>query len=367
MKDYLQWLSLSELPDVGVVTLRRLLEIFQTPDAIFSASPKELREAGLTPKKIHACKHPDFKSAEKNLHWVEKNNCQLISWADSHYPPLLREVYDAPILLYVQGNVDLLQQRQLAIVGSRNPSRRGIEIAEQFARELSRANLVITSGLALGIDAASHRGALLETGKTIAVLGTGLSHIYPEANRKLAEDILLNGALLSEFSPNTPPKAAHFPMRNRIISGLSLGVLVVEAALKSGSLITARLAVEQNREVFAIPGSIHNPLARGCHKLLREGAKLVETTADILEELKLFHPPSAEKAPAGLLQEPVDLDPELKRVLAQIGYEVTALDVIIARTLLTAAEVSSMLLSLELKSYIKSVPGGYAREGVIPV
>jgi DNA processing protein len=260
-------------------------------------------------------------------------------------------------VLYVRGDVGLLSKNQLAMVGSRHPTAMGVETAQQFAKQLAASGLVITSGLALGIDGASHRGALL-TGKTIAVLGTGLGSIYPRTHQSLATEILeKGGTLVSEFPPASPPKAAHFPLRNRIISGLSLGVLVVEAAIRSGSLITARTALEQNREVFAIPGSIHNPLARGCHQLLRQGAKLVETVEDVLEEINL----QITKTTKLPLKEPVDLDPQLKRVLAQIGYEATAVDAIILRSELTASEVSSMLLSLELAGYVCNAPGGYVR------
>ncbi len=360
--NHLYWLAASELPEIGVITLHRLLTIFENIQAIFAATPTALHQAGLTPKQIHTLKNPDWQTAERHLKWAEKNHCQLVSYIDPGYPALLHELPDAPLLLYVQGDVKLLQQPQLAMVGSRNPSAMGKELAEQFAKELATAGLVITSGLALGIDAASHRGALL-AGKTIAVLGTGLQHIYPRMHQKLAEDILLQGgALVSEFSPPSPPKAAHFPRRNRIISGLSVGVLVVEAAIRSGSLITARYAMEQNRDVFAIPGSIHNPLARGCHQLIRKGANWFETTGEILEEITVLNAVATTAASVFLSKEPVDLDPDFQRVLAQIGYEVTALEVIIARAGLTAAQVSSMLLSLELKGYVRIVPGGYARE-----
>ncbi|MEO8400211.1 MAG: DNA-processing protein DprA [Gammaproteobacteria bacterium] len=361
MPNHLPWLAAANLSGIGPITFHRALDYFQTIDAIFSASEKELQIAGLTQKQIHLLKTPDWKTAEANQEWAAKNHCQIISFVDPAYPLLLREIHAAPLILYVQGDADLLQQPQLAIVGSRNPTITGSELAEKFAAELASANLVITSGLALGVDAASHQGALASTGKTIAVLGTGLAHIYPRSHQKLAEAIKSKGALVSEFAPNTLPKAPHFPMRNRIISGLSLGVLVVEAAIRSGSLITARLASEQNREVFAIPGSIHNPLARGCHQLIRQGAKLVETAEDILEELGALYAAILPKTQALSNKEPVDLDPQMQRVLAKIGYEVTSLDVIITRSRLTAGLVSSMLLSLELKGYVQAVPGGYQR------
>ncbi|HSW69220.1 MAG TPA: DNA-processing protein DprA [Gammaproteobacteria bacterium] len=356
------WLALSRLPGVGPVTARSWLEYFKTIENLFAASNTDLQDMGINPKHIHSLKNINWKIIEDDLLWFEKNNCHVIALDSPHYPELLKEIHDPPIVLYAKGNINILSQSQLAIVGSRHPTVTGKELAHYFAKELALAGLTITSGLALGIDAASHRGALASSGKTIAVLGTGLKFIYPRSHQKLAEDIIKeDGLLISEFSPETPPKAIHFPMRNRIISGLSLGVLVVEAAVRSGSLITARSALEQNRDVFAIPGSINNPLARGCHLLIRQGAKLVETAQDILEEIGISIQPQKAGVSSSFTQEPVDLDPKLQRVLAQIGYEVTALDAIILRSGLTASEVSSMLLPLELEGYVRAVPGGYMR------
>ena len=361
MPNHRYWLALSRLPGIGSVTVRRWLEYFISIDKLFTASPTDLEAAGLTAKQRYLLKNVNWTIIENDLLWLEKNNNQIISLEDEAYPKLLREIYDPPLVLFVKGDANILAQSQIAMVGSRHPTVTGKESAYQFAKELASAGLVITSGLALGIDAASHTGAIA-TGKTIAVLGAGLKFIYPPTHQKLAEDIVRNdGALISEFPPDTPPKAANFPMRNRIISGLSLGVLVIEAALRSGSLITARSALEQNRDIFAIPGSIHNPLARGCHQLIRQGAKLVETSNDILEEIGYLKKTNENPIPFSSKQEPVDLDPLLQRVLAQIGYEVTALDVIILRSGLTPAEVSSMLLPLELEGYVHLVPGGYVR------
>ena len=356
--DHRHWLALSRTPRMGVVTVRRCLEFFSSVEKIFSATTAELQAAGLTPLQRNLLKKIDWQQVDNDLLWLEKNNSRLLTWDDADYPPLLREIYDPPYVIYVQGDVALLSKRQMAIVGTRNPSAAARTLARQFAKELAAGGVVITSGLALGIDAASHEGALDAGRPTIAVVGTGLKSVYPREHDKLAARIVAEGgALVSEFPLDMPPKAIHFPMRNRIISGLSVGVLVVEAAVRSGSLITARLALEQNRDVFAIPGSIHNPLARGCHQLIRQGARLVETAQDILEEIHLpVRPFSALPE-----KEAVDLDPELQRVLTQIGYEVTALDVIILRSQLTAAEVSSMLLPLELEGYVRVVPGGYVR------
>lgn len=355
----IHWLALSRLSGIGPVTINNWLTQFKTTENLFSASPADLQSAGLIKKHLQALASIDWRLAENDLAFSKKNNFHLITLFDEWYPPQLREIHDAPILLWVKGDPAILAKTSLAIVGSRNPTATGAELAHHFAKDLAATDLVITSGLALGIDAASHKGALAATGKTIAVLGTGLNCIYPRTHQRLANEISAHGgALISEFPPETPPTPAHFPMRNRIISGLSLGVLVVEAAVRSGSLITARCALEQNREVFAIPGSIHNPLARGCHQLIRQGAKLVETAQDILEEIGMLFTPPAKKP----TQEPVDLDPAHQRVLAHIGYEVTALDVVILRSGLTASEVSSMLLPLELRGYVRAVSGGYVRE-----
>jgi DNA processing protein len=356
--DSIYWLAATSLPDIGPITFSNWLMLFEDIRTLFSAKKADLIYAGLTEKQIDALQNPDWHTAEKNLAWCEKNACQLITIVDSAYPKLLKEISAAPILLYVRGDMTILSEPQLAIVGSRNPTPSGKELAHYFAYTLAKAGLHITSGLALGIDAASHRGALEAEGKTLAVFGTGLNQVYPASHRKLAEEISAKGILVSEFSPLEPPRAAHFPRRNRVISGLSLGVLVVEAAMQSGSLITARYASEQGREVFAIPGSIHNPLARGCHYLIRQGAKLVETVEDILEELGTLQAVSTPKTIAKTKNH-ATLAPALRAVLTHIGYEVTSLDTIIMRSGLTAAEVSSMLLSLELQDLIRTTHGGY--------
>jgi len=350
------WLAALYLKGIGPVRFRRWLVHFGDIKTLFTASPQELAEAGLTSDHIKNILHPNWLPIEKDLAWSEKINCHLISCLDSRYPALLAEIYDAPLLLFVRGDVALLTKPQLAIVGSRNPTASGAELAEQFAYYLAKAGLAITSGLALGIDAASHQGALNAKGHTIAVCGTGLQYIYPASHQKLTQEIVEKGAVISEFLPLTPPKAKQFPMRNRVISGLSLGVLVIEAALRSGSLITARCSLEQGREVFALPGSIHNPLARGCHQLLRQGAKLVETAQDVLEELGTL-----KIAAMQVIEKTINLTESQQNVLTQIGFEITALDAIIMRSGLTTVEVSSMLLALELEGYIKTVPGGYIR------
>lgn len=274
---------------------------------------------------------------------------------DDQYPSLLKEISAPPPLLFINGNPDLLNHPQIAIVGSRNPSEVGKQIATDFAATLASHGFAITSGLALGIDAASHQGALKVNGFTIAVAGTGPDRIYPARHQQLARDITQQGALVSEFPPGTSAKASHFPQRNRIISGLSMGLLVVEAAKKSGSLITARSAIDQGREVFAIPGSIHNPLARGCNALIRDGAKLVETTEDILEELKQFvgNPTSdPEKTQA------LTIDSEHQALLNSIQYSPTSIDSLVQTTGNSVETISSMLLVLELQGFISAVAGG---------
>ena len=288
---------------------------------------------------------------------------------DPCYPRLLRDLPDPPLLLYVLGNVEVLSDPQLAMVGSRNPSPQGRDNAVAFAKALAESGLTITSGLALGIDAASHEGALAGKGPTIAVAGTGVDRVYPASHRELAHRIVAGGgALVSEFALGTPPMKHQFPQRNRIIAGLSLGTLVVEAALSSGSLITARQALEQGREVFAIPGSIHNPMAKGCHQLIRQGAKLVETAQHVLEELASLIPLSLSLSPASptdsVTTNPIErdgLDAEQLQLLAEMGYDPVSTDELIARSGFGADVVAGMLLTLELNNVIAAVPGGYVR------
>lgn len=361
------WLSLSLAPGLGSVRLARLLENFASVSDILAASHGQLAEQGLKAATIKALRHPDEAAVEAGLNWVQQPQNHLFSLDDPRYPPLLKELNDPPALLYLCGDPDLLALPQLAMVGSRNPSRSGEQTAQQFARHLSHTGLTITSGMALGIDASSHQGALEASGLTIAVVGTGLDRVYPARHRALAHAIAERGLLVSEFPLGTPPVKSNFPRRNRIISGLSVGTLVVEAAMKSGSLITARLAMEQGREVFAIPGSIHNPLARGCHRLIREGAKLVETAEHVIEELapliSLSLSPVRAEEPVHF--KPVRLDEEYLQLLDILGYEPTAVDVIVERSGLTAEAVSSMLLVLELQGFVDNAPGGvYQRTGL---
>ena len=293
-----------------------------------------------------------------DLHWIEASGAQLILCTDAAYPPLLAQTADAPPVLFVLGCVEALHTPQLAMVGSRKPTAAGRKTARDFAASLARAGLTITSGLAVGVDAASHEGALDANGVTVAVLGTGLDTVYPSQNTQLAARIREKGALVSEFPPRTAPLAQNFPRRNRIISGLAHGTLVVEAAERSGSLITARLAAEQGREVLAIPGSIHSPLSRGCHKLIRTGAALVASVEDVLSELQIplcRQGLTPHKAVGGGV---APLDKEYEMLLDALGFEPATLDDLAARTGIPGGAVASMLLILELGGRVAALPGG---------
>jgi DNA processing protein len=350
------WLALSRIPGLSGSEAIALLDRFETVDAIFAARRAEL--APLLPEKAATVEAIltgiENERLEAELHWLDEPANHLVTLGDGDYPPLLREIPDPPICLYLRGQRALLARRQFAIVGSRNPTPGGCLNAAAFAEALTRAGLLITSGLALGIDGCAHRAALAAGGATVAVAATGLDRVYPAGHRDLAHRIAEQGALLSEFPLGAPPRREHFPQRNRLISGLSLGVLVVEAAFKSGSLITARLAAEQGREVFAIPGSIHSPLARGCHRLIRQGAKLVETAEDILEELGSL---AAAARPAVDIAG-ATLDAPLARLLEQLGYDPVAPDTLVERCGLTPEAISSMLLQMELRGLIAACPGG---------
>lgn len=340
----------------------RLLNHFGSPEAVFGESSAALSHLELPRDSLEALKNPPWAEVEQDLRWLEQPDNALLCLDGSGYPPLLREIPSPPPVLFIRGDPALLSQPQLAVVGTRNPTNEGRRTAREFAAHLTRAGLVITSGLALGIDAEAHRGAL-QHGHTVAVMGTGPDRLYPARNRDLARQIMEQGVLVSELPPGTPPSAENFPRRNRIISGLSLGTLVVEAATQSGSLITARLAAEQGREVFAIPGSIHNPMARGCHALIRQGAKLVETGGDIIEELGPLAAVSADSRSAPATNQPrtADLDPEYRVLLDNLGPQPIAIDTLVERSGLTADAVSSMLLIMELQGYVASAGGLYTR------
>lgn len=356
------WLTLGLATGVTGASVASILERFGSVERAISASRDELISAGVSAAGTRDIQSPDPEQLARCAAWEAASDCSVITWACADYPPLLREIASAPPLLFVRGDANTLSLPQLSIVGSRNATPGGRDTASRFAAHLARSGFCITSGMALGIDAAAHRAALAAGGRTIAVLGNGPDIVYPREHARLAEDIAANGALVSEFAPGCSPRKSQFPRRNRIISGLTLGTLVVEAGLRSGALITARNASEQGREVFAIPGSIHNPVARGCHRLIRSGAKLVETADDIIEELDGMIAGIAatieqnlEESTSGSDRE---LDSEYKTMLDAMGWDPVDIDTLIGRSGLTADEVSSMLLILELEGRVEPLTGG---------
>lgn len=352
------YLALLRTPGLGNARTRRLLERHGSASAVLRAGNAAWQFAGCSDDVCAALARPDRAGAESDLEWLAgAAHRSFIAFDDPRYPLRLAEISQAPLGLFTVGDTDLIGLPQIAIVGARASSAQGRENAQVFAAELARRGLVITSGLALGIDAAAHRGALDAGGGTIAVCGNGLDRIYPARNRELALAIAEQGLIVSEFPPGTPPKPEHFPRRNRIISGLSLGVLVIEAARESGSLITARLAAEQGREVFALPGSIHNPLARGCHALIRDGAKLTENVDDILAELAPLLPAVDAGAAAGVEPAPEIVDKVQQQVLKALGHETVSLDHLVARLGLPVSEIGAALLALELQGLVGAGPG----------
>lgn len=345
------WLRLALAPGVGNASLLRLLTAFGSPEAVLSSGRSALAKH-LTAAQCEALLgEPDADALAASLAWLEQPGNFLVTLADPDYPASLLEIADPPAVLFGKGRRALLGAPALGVVGSRNATPQGLRDAEAFARTLSDAGLTIVSGLALGIDAAAHQGGLAGAGSSIAVIGTGLDRIYPAKNKALAHRLVENGLILSEFPLGTPPLPHHFPRRNRLISGLARGVLVVEAAPDSGSLITARVAVEQGREVFAIPGSIHSPLSRGCHALIKQGAKLVESAADILDELS-WQTALAPSDPANTQSSPPD------PILDALDGAPTTLDTLAQRTGLTLDALSAKLLTLELEGRVASLPGG---------
>jgi len=363
------WISLWRVPGVGCKAIHSLLHHFNDATSILKASQQTLQKAGLTSRQAQAIQAQSIDSAKPDMLWLEQENHHLITINDKRYPALLREISAAPPLLYVHGNVELLHDPQIAIVGSRTPTPSGSNNAFEFARHFASTGLCVTSGLALGIDGQAHHGALADDGVTIAVTATGLDRVYPAKHRDLAHQIAERGALVTENPIGTLPRGQNFPRRNRIISGLSIGTLVVEAAQRSGSLITADYANEQGRIVFAIPGSIHNPLARGCHKLIRQGAKLVETANDVMEDLasqidlskldsseQITNDKSSSNTPV------VEQNDENSRLLEAMGYDPVSIDQLVIQTGLTPAALSSMLLVMELQGLIASNGrGSYTR------
>lgn len=358
-------LILSRTPGIGGKHFRSMLKRFAAPADVLRAQSGQLREIGLPAHAIQFLHNPDRDLIKNDLKWLCEPKHAIISLFDQNYPARLRTLQDAPPILFVKGNRALLNDPQIAIVGSRNPTVGGKKIAYDFANKLARAGILIVSGLARGIDSFAHRGALDAKAPTVSVIATGPDIIYPAQNKEMAQTIADVGAIVSEFPCGTPPLPTNFPQRNRIISGLSLGVIVVEAGPRSGSLITARLANEQGREVFAIPGSIRNPLSKGCHHLIRSGATLVESSLDVLTEIKSCIDPqalsSATTANATSEVEPAtsELDASHLRLLEQMGYDPVTADTLAERTDTPIEEVASMLLMLELENYVSSSGGGF--------
>jgi len=358
--DIAYWVALSLIDGIGSVTLCQLLRKFGSPAGVFEASRSQLKEIVDDQIASSIASGLDESAVAPTLTWLSNPHNHIITLADSLYPKALLEIANPPALLYAKGNLDCLALPCLSVVGSRNATPQGEKNAEDFSENLSRQGLCIVSGMALGIDGAAHRGALKANGTTIAVVGTGLDIVYPAKHRQLAHQIVSHGLILSEFPLGTPSKAQNFPRRNRIISGLSLGCLVIEANLDSGSLITARLAAEQGREVFAIPGSIHSPVAKGCHQLIKQGAKLVESTEDILSELRLSTDliSAVNTSPNGSLPKRTNTPSEASTVLDSMGFDPIHFDTLLSHTGLTVSTLSTMLTLLELDGKVSPLDGG---------
>ena len=350
------WLRLSLIPGIGGETQRKLLKAFGLPQAIFSASFSNLRAVVGDKAAQLLLAGENATAIAAALQWADSEDQHILTLADTNYPQALLEIPDPPSLLYVRGRCELLNRPALAIVGSRHPTPQGLQNAENFAAALAAEGLVIVSGLALGIDTAAHKGALNAQGDSIAFIGTGIDRIYPARNLELAHQLARKGCVVSEFPLGTPAIASNFPRRNRLISGISRGVLVVEAAPQSGSLITARLAGEQGREVFAIPGSIHSPQSRGCHQLIKQGAKLVETAEDVRVELRWAGPVvmDTDRAVAAANTSSAPDDP----LLALLGFDPCSLDELAERSSLPVETLNTRLLQLELVGELCSLPGG---------
>jgi DNA processing protein len=357
------WLTLARTPALEVTTLWAALEVLGTARGVVTASEAGLEHAGVPAAARDYLLRAESAPTAAERAWLDGPSHHIVPFTDARFPGLLRTCKGCPIALYVEGRAEVLNDPQLAIVGSRNPSAQGRDNAFEFAELLATRGLAIVSGLAEGIDSAAHRGALMASGITVAVLGCGVDVVYPRGNLPLSRDIKLAGALVSEFPLGTPPRRQNFPQRNRIIAGMTLGTLVVEAARRSGSLITARLAGDYGRELFAIPGSIRNPLSRGCHELIRQGAKLTETADDILKELNfsdffaegLGTPQAFDMAGAFA----PGMDKDHKILLDALGFDPVNLDALVVRTGFKPEAVSSMMLILELEGHVQAAPGGH--------
>lgn len=363
-QDCVYWLRMHEIQGLGRQTTYQLLKAFGSAEAIFAASHANLRKV-VSDDIANQIKAETVSDQIKiTLEWLAEPNNHLITLADEDYPRLLLETPDPPPILFAKGQLSCLQQPSIAIVGSRNPTAQGEKNAHDFAMLLAEFGFTIVSGLAIGIDAAAHRGALASNGKTIAVVGTGLDIVYPAKHRELAHEIIKQGLLISEFSLGTPSLPQNFVQRNRVISGLSMGCLVVEASLQSGSLITAKFATEQDRDVFAIPGSIHSPQSKGCHQLIKQGAKLVDAVQDIVHELKSEHFVSLAAMPLkknfipAKNTGPEEIPHADKALLDLMSFEPVTVEYLLQHSGLTSDTLSSILISLELDNKIASMPGG---------
>lgn len=354
------WIRLQQTPGVGSETARKLLGAFGLPENIFATDFSTLRKI-VSERVAHALVAPPSDQTknliDKTLAWAAQPGNHVLTLADDAYPRKLLEIADPPLLLHAKGRLELLSGSALAVVGSRNATTQGVINAEKFSEALSQDGLTIISGMALGIDAAAHHGGLRGIGSTVAVIGTGADIVYPARNRNLVHQIAAEGCILSEYALGMPAMAANFPRRNRIISGLAQGVLVIEAAAQSGSLITARMAAEQGREVFAIPGSIHSPLSKGCHLLIKQGAKLVESAQDVLEEIK--HHRTQRVPPAA--QVPTEQAASGSSLLDAMGFDPVTPDTLAARCSLDIADVNAELLTMELEGLVEMLPGGTVR------
>lgn len=368
------WVFLTQLPGFGRVRRRELLAQVPDPSDLLAKNVATLRALGFADDGLAAIRawqcrdqgHPAVSEVRRILDQCRRHNISVLTWPDAGYPEPLRHIHDAPLVLYTRGDAGLLARDQIGIIGSRKATPAGLDHARRFAAELGTRDLLVTSGLALGIDGAAHAGALDAGHATIAVIGCGLDRIYPNQHRRLGERVIAQGLMVSEYPPGTPARAAHFPQRNRIISGLSRGVLVVEAGLRSGSLITARMALEQGREVFAIPGSVHSPVARGCHHLIKQGARLVETVDDILEELAGWWssgPGTRSDTDPGPNTDPAlaGLDSREIAVLEALGYDPQSTDALSSATGLPADQLMQALLLLELQGLVSPAPGGFQK------
>jgi DNA processing protein len=360
------WVTLTRAPALDVATLSRAFQVLGRVQDIMGASDASLAQAGIPPAAREFLSSAKATPTRVERAWLEDPRHHVVPFTDPRYPLLLRRAEHFPIALYVAGSVDALNEPQLAVVGSRNPTPQGVETARELSLQLAGHGLAITSGLALGIDSAAHRGALSAQGITLAVLGSGIDIVYPRSNGCLSTEISRQGALLSGFPLGTPPRREHFPQRNEIIAGLALGTLVVEATLKSGSLITARLAGDLGRELFAIPGSIYSPLSRGCHELIRQGAKLTQTPHDILSELTfsgfLAGCSRGAERPHAAAGGELGMDKDHKILLDALGFDPADFDVLVDRTGFKPEAVSSMMLILELEGHVQAAPGGrYSR------